>query len=132
MFYMKRKILVAASLMGALSIILGAFGAHSLKNSLSESQLNAFEIGVRYQMYHALFLLFIAETGILSDSAKKNIFWLVLIGVSFFSGSLYLLAIAEVVGISTKVIGPVTPLGGVLLISAWLIFFAKLLGKKAE
>ncbi|MGX7667565.1 DUF423 domain-containing protein [Flavobacterium pedocola] len=129
---MDRKIIAAAAFLGLTGIVLGAFGAHGLKEMLSEVQLGTFETGVKYQLYHALFLLFIGHTNQLSDRSKKMIFWLVVVGVVFFSGSIYLLSTAGMTGLNTKVIGPVTPLGGLLLIAAWSILFIKILSKKAE
>ena len=129
---MDKKIIAVAAFMGAIAIILGAFGAHGLKAVLDKNQLTTFETGVRYQMYHALFLLFVGTTGLISAKAKKTILWLTVIGVFFFSGSIYLLATASVSGINAKIIGPITPVGGLLLILAWMVLFAKILGKKAE
>lgn len=129
---MNRKIIAVAAFMGAVAIVLGAFGAHGLKEVLNESQLATFETGVKYQMYHALFLLFIGTMNLITGTTKKTILWLVSAGVLFFSGSIYLLSTATVTGLSVKFLGPVTPLGGMLLIAAWLLLFAKILGKKAE
>lgn len=129
---MDRKIIAVAAFMGAVAIVLGAFGAHGLKEVLNESQLATFETGVKYQMYHALFLLFIGTMNLVAGTTKKTILWLVSAGVLFFSGSIYLLSTATVTGLSVKFLGPVTPLGGMLLIAAWLLLFAKILGKKAE
>jgi len=129
---MDRKIIAVAAFMGAVAIVLGAFGAHGLKEVLNESQLATFETGVKYQMYHALFLLFIGTMNLITGTTKKTILWLVSAGVLFFSGSIYLLSTATVTGLSVKFLGPVTPLGGMLLIAAWLLLFAKILGKKAE
>lgn len=129
---MDRKIIAVAAFMGAVAIVLGAFGAHGLKEVLNESQLATFETGVKYQMYHALFLLFIGTMNLITETTKKTILWLVSAGVLFFSGSIYLLSTATVTGLSVKFLGPVTPLGGMLLIAAWLLLFAKILGKKAE
>lgn len=129
---MNRKIIAVAAFMGAVAIVLGAFGAHGLKEVLNESQLATFETGVKYQMYHALFLLFVGTMNLITETTKKTILWLVSAGVLFFSGSIYLLSTATVTGLSVKFLGPVTPLGGMLLIAAWLLLFAKILGKKAE
>ena len=74
---------------GILAIILGAFGAHALKSQLTENQLTTFETGVRYQMYHAIFLLFLGTTSLVTEKSKKIILSLVLIGVLFFSGSIF-------------------------------------------
>lgn len=126
---MERKILTVASLLGMIAIILGAFGAHALKKVLSIEQLNTFETGVKYQMYHALFLLFVGTTSALSDKAKKAILSLVIVGVLFFSGSIYLLATNDLTSFDFKVIGFVTPIGGLLLISSWIWLFVEVYKK---
>lgn len=118
---MNKAIIGTASVIGLISIILGAFGAHAFKEVLTVEQLVSFETGVRYQMYHALFLLFIATTSLLSDRQKKIIFTVTFIGLLFFSGSIYLLATQSLSGIDFKFLGPVTPIGGLFLISAWLL-----------
>ena len=126
---MERKILSVASLLGMIAIVLGAFGAHALKKVLSIEQLNTFETGVKYQMYHALFLLFVGTTSALSDKAKKAILSLVIVGVLFFSGSIYLLATNDLTSFDFKVIGFVTPIGGLLLISSWIWLFVEVYKK---
>ena len=91
---MEKKILLVACALGFLAIIFGAFGAHTLKKTLTIEQLNSFETGVKYQMYHALFLLFIGVTQIISLKEKTIVFYLTLTGVLFFSGSIYVLTTA--------------------------------------
>ena len=120
---MERKITSVAALMGMIAIILGAFGAHALKKQLSVEQLGSFETGVKYQMYHALFLLFLGINTFLNEKVKKTVFQLVVFGVFFFSGSIYLLTTKEITGVDFKFIGIVTPIGGVLLIMAWSVLF---------
>ncbi len=127
---MDKKILLAAAFLGLSAIILGAFGAHALKKVLSVEQLQSFEVGVRYQMYHALFLLFIAAFTFLSEKERLVIFWLTIIGVLFFSGSIYLLTTNGVTNLKTKFLGPITPIGGMFLISAWSYLFYSVLSKK--
>ena len=127
---MDKKILLAAAFLGITAIVLGAFGAHALKNVLSVEQLQSFEVGVRYQMYHALFLLFIGVFAFLNEKERLLIFWLTISGVLFFSGSIYLLATNGITNLKTKFLGPVTPLGGLLLISAWGYLFYAILSKK--
>ena len=127
---MERKIASVAALMGVLAIILGAFGAHALKKYLSLEQLGGFETGVRYQMYHALFLLFLGTSTLVGEKAKKAVFQLVVFGVFFFSGSIYLLTTKAISGIDFKFIGIVTPIGGALLIMAWSILFCNILKVK--
>ncbi|EPH08198.1 hypothetical protein HMPREF9713_03147 [Myroides odoratimimus CCUG 12700] len=117
---MGRKVIFIAAIIGAIGIMLGAFGAHGLKKVVTEAQVATFEIGVRYQMYHALFLLFIGICGIFSDKAKKVVMYLVLFGILFFCGSIYLLTFKDMITIDLRVIGPITPVGGVLFIVAWL------------
>lgn len=127
---MNRKIIRIASVLGMIAIILGAFGAHALKAVLNENQLVSFETGVRYQFYHALFLLFVGTTVLLSDKIKKIILTLVVIGVLFFSGSIYLLATNDLTSVDFKVIGPITPIGGLLFIGAWTTLFLNILKQK--
>lgn len=128
---MDRKIVLTGALLGGLSVILGAFGAHALKKVLTVDELTSFETGVRYQMYHALFLLFVGTTALVSEKSKETLFYLVLSGIVFFSGSIYLLATRSITGVNFKFLGPVTPLGGLLLISAWVLLFVHILNKKA-
>jgi uncharacterized membrane protein YgdD (TMEM256/DUF423 family) len=120
---MERKITSVAALMGITAIILGAFGAHALKKQLSVEQLGSFETGVKYQMYHALFLLFLGMNTFLNEKVKKTVFQLVIFGVFFFSGSIYLLTTKAITGVDFKFIGIFTPIGGVLLIMAWSVLF---------
>ncbi|MCF8322248.1 MAG: DUF423 domain-containing protein [Flavobacterium sp.] len=127
---MDKKILSTGAILGIIAIILGAFGAHALKKMLSVNELNTFETGVRYQMYHALFLIFIGLINELSTKAKKSIYYLVLFGVLFFSGSIYLLATNSLSSFDFKAIGFVTPIGGLLLILAWGTLFFNLIKKK--
>ena len=89
---MQKKTVGLAATIGVISIILGAFGAHALKAVLTVDQLVSFETGVRYQMYHALFLLIVGLVPFLSEKQRKNILVTTLIGVLLFSGSIYLLA----------------------------------------
>ena len=113
---MEKKILLAACILGFLAIIFGAFGAHALKKTLTPEQLTSFETGVKYQMYHALFLLFVGMTQIITLKEKTVLFYLVLVGVIFFSGSIYILTTSTITGIKSKIVGPITPIGGLFLI----------------
>ncbi|NNT70776.1 DUF423 domain-containing protein [Flavobacterium sp. IMCC34852] len=127
---MERKITVTAVLLGMTAIILGAFGAHALKKHLTVEELVTFETGVKYQMYHALFLLFLGLTTLVTEKSKKTIFQLVLFGVIFFSGSIYLLATKTITGIDFKPLGIVTPIGGTLLILGWAVLLWQILKDK--
>ncbi|MGV7106216.1 DUF423 domain-containing protein [Flavobacterium sp. U410] len=116
---MEKKILAFAGAIGLLAIILGAFGAHGLKKILSPEQLISFETGVRYQMYHALFLLVVSQLQIIAIKDKMVIFYLAAIGVVLFSGSIYLLSTSLITGIKSKILGPITPIGGLFMIASW-------------
>ncbi len=118
---MNKRILILAAILGLTSVIIGAFGAHGLKQVLNVDQLQTFEVGVRYQMYHALFLLFIGLTDKITVKAKSAIFYLILVGVIFFSGSIYGLATNDLTGFNFKKIAFITPIGGSLLIASWII-----------
>ena len=128
---MDKKIISSGAILGMLTIIIGAFGAHALKKILSIEELSTFETGVRYQMFHALFLLFVGMFQEISQKAKKTIYYLVIFGVLFFSGSIYLLATNKLTTFDFKVIGFVTPVGGLLLILAWGVLFVNILKKKS-
>jgi uncharacterized membrane protein YgdD (TMEM256/DUF423 family) len=129
---MDKKIILTAALLGIISIVLGAFGAHALKKLIDVSALATFETGVRYQMYHALFLLFLATSAKIQEKTKKLILYFVIFGVVFFSGSIYLLATNTMTSFDFKVIGFITPIGGLLLIIAWTVLFFNVLKNKSQ
>ncbi|WP_264552574.1 DUF423 domain-containing protein [Flavobacterium sp. N2038] len=128
---MKRRIVLTGTFLGMLAIILGAFGAHLLKRYLSVDELNTFEVGVRYQMYHALFLLFLSTRKDMAEKTVKTIYNLVVAGVILFSGSIYLLATKSLTLFDFKIIVFATPLGGFLLIIGWAVLFLSILRKKS-
>jgi len=127
---MDRKVISTAAILGMIAIILGAFGAHALKKVLTLDELSTFETGVKYQMYHALFLLFVGLAP-LTEKAKKGITALILAGVVLFSGSIYILATKNISGIDIKAFGIVTPIGGLLLIIGWFWLFLTFIRKKS-
>lgn len=114
---MARLFLAIASILGALSVAGGAFGAHALKDTLSETALGSFETGVRYQMYHAIALLVVSLLIAQYPDVKGLVTtgWCFVAGVVLFSGSLYGLSLWSI-----KALGPVTPLGGVAFIAGWI------------
>ena len=120
---MERKIITTAAILGMIAIVLGAFGAHALKKVLSLEQLNTFETGVKYQMYHALLLLFVGTSKSISAKTQRAVYFLVVLGVLLFSGSIYLLATNDLTTFDFKKMGFVTPIGGLLLIGAWFMVF---------
>ena len=127
---MNKKILISASFLGFTGIILGAFAAHGLKELIPLESIQVFETGVRYQMYHALFLLFIGSTSYISDKTKKLILYFVIIGWVFFSGSIYGLATNLLTNFDFKTIAFVTPIGGLCLIISWILVFVNLIIKR--
>ena len=128
---MDKKIISTGAILGMIAIILGAFGAHALKKIVPIEALSTFETGVKYQMYHALFLVFLGLATELSKKAQKIIYYLVVFGVIFFSGSIYLLATKSLTSFDFKAIGIITPIGGLLLILAWGILIFNLTKKNS-
>ncbi|MCC1483777.1 DUF423 domain-containing protein [Winogradskyella immobilis] len=129
---MNKKILILGAALGILAIVLGAFGAHGLEKLIDLEAQQTFETGVRYQMYHALFLLLIGSISIVTPKAKKVIFYLVFLGVIFFSGSIYGLATNSLTGFDFKQIAMITPIGGLLLILAWIVLIVNIVKTKID
>ncbi len=122
---LNKTFLQAGALMALLGVILGAFGAHSLKALLSVERLATFEIGVRYQMYHGMALVLVALLApYLPKRSIKIAGWFFVAGILLFSGSLYLLACRDIIGLTTwRWLGPLTPIGGVCFIAGWTLLF---------
>ncbi|MGB5237645.1 MAG: DUF423 domain-containing protein [Flavobacteriaceae bacterium] len=118
---MNKTIFLTGIAFGILAILLGAFGAHGLEERLSQSAQNSFETAVRYQMYHALFLLVLGRLEAVPGIAVRWVFYLILSGVIAFSFSIYLLSTTEITGLKINYLGLLTPLGGILLISGWTL-----------
>jgi len=119
---MQKRFLIIASILGALSVLLGAFAAHQLKKMYEPAELQIFETAVKYQMYHTLALL---AVGILyKDFPLKQLQWagnLFIAGIILFSGSLYLLCQFIFLDIDAKWVGAITPLGGLCFIAGWVL-----------
>jgi len=122
---MKRNLSITAAL-GVITIILGAFGAHMLKERLSIDNLQSFETAVRYQMYHVIVLLFVNTYADFSMKVKNSVSLFFFIGILLFSGSIYLITIAE---IPAKSIWFITPMGGVSFIVGWALMFRSFVRK---
>lgn len=120
---MNKIILITASILGLTSVVFGAFGAHGLKELISIESQQTFETGVKYQMYHALVLLFVGSTDLIQQKTKRIVYYLVVVGLILFSGSIYGLATNELSAFNFKSIGFVTPIGGLSLILAWIFLF---------
>ena len=105
------------------AVALGALGAHTLKEILTENQLHSFETGVRYQFFHALAILFLALNTEKFNPKLNRSLYLMTTGICCFSFSIYLLSLQGFLGFSLSFLGPITPIGGLLLISAWIMLF---------
>ena len=114
---MERVFFVAAAVSAFVGVAAGAFGAHGLKDRLSSEMLAAFEVGVRYQMYHA-FALFVVSWAQTRWPGAPLVAsgWLFVLGTLLFSGSLYLLSLSGV-----RWLGAITPLGGLAFLAGWLL-----------
>jgi uncharacterized membrane protein YgdD (TMEM256/DUF423 family) len=111
------------SISGALAVLLGAFGAHGLKDKLCEDMMAVYKTGVEYHFYHSLALLGIGLLSLHYKSALLNAGgWSMVAGILLFSGSLYALSISGV-----KVLGAITPIGGLLFIIGWILLAAAVL-----
>ncbi|MFA4868302.1 MAG: DUF423 domain-containing protein [Pedobacter sp.] len=121
---MSRRIILTASLCGAIAVIFGAFGAHSLKNVLSSGAVEIWAKGVEYQFYHTFALLFLSQFATDNDKLIKWSYIFFTTGIILFSGSLYLLATREILNIGfLSYIGPITPIGGLCFILGWALLF---------
>ncbi|PTX44559.1 uncharacterized membrane protein YgdD (TMEM256/DUF423 family) [Christiangramia gaetbulicola] len=129
---MHRRFLITGAIFGLTAVIFGAFAAHGLKETISAESLNSFETGVRFQMYHAFLFLILGGFDFLTEKKINWVYYLLLTGVIFFSGSIYLLSTSSLSGIDFKSIALVTPLGGTLLILAWAILLLNFIKLKKK
>ena len=120
------KNLAIVSFLGMLTIIIGAFGAHGLKEKLTVTEFQSFETAVRYQMYHVIVLLFINTYSNFPKRLQNSLSIIFLIGIIFFSGSIYAMT---VFGVPAKSIWFITPLGGLLFVAGWAIMGIQFLVK---
>lgn len=129
---MYKPAVAASAIFGMLAVILGAFGAHALKEKLSPELLNTFETGVKYQMYHAIALLGVGLAfAHLPAAWVARATWMFIIGVILFSGSIYaLVAMKHSGSVGLKGFGIITPIGGVFLILGWLMLLLGIFNKK--
>ena len=114
------KFIKVSILFCVVSVILGAFGAHLLKDLLSETELSSFKTGIRYQMFHGLSILILSLNSNKFTSKLKTSLLLMSIGTVLFSFSIYLLSIDTLLSFSMKFLGPITPIGGTILITSWI------------
>ncbi len=118
---MNKQIIITASVFGALGVVAGAFGAHSLQASLSARNLEVWHTAVQYQFYHVFALLFLSVFTGTKSKLLIATYYLFTFGIILFCGSLYLLACRDLLGWGwLPIIGPVTPIGGLLFIIGWI------------
>ena len=129
---MNKYLLIAGALLGGLAVVLGAFAAHGLETMLEQDQIDTFETGVRYQMYHAFLLIIVGALNMISKKTKKLVLWFTVIGVILFSGSIYGLATNDLTSFNFKSIGFLTPIGGLLFILSWITLLVNFLKIKEE
>ncbi|MBW0433106.1 DUF423 domain-containing protein [Leptospira yasudae] len=124
----QKTILILSALSGFLGVALGAFGAHALKSSLSMQMLVIYETGNRYHLIHSIPPLLLALTGYVHTNRLAGISAILfLTGILIFSGSLYILAITEV-----RILGAITPIGGVSFLAAWALLGLSAFTKKSD
>ncbi len=114
-----KKITLTASVLAGITIAIGAFGAHGLKQLVDINAINSFETAVRYQMYHVLAMLFLGFATFVPVHVKKWVFRFFLLGIVLFSGSIYLLALNKIIPFNTLSLGFITPIVGLCFIIAW-------------
>ena len=125
---MNKKIVLTGVSFIIIGIVLGAFGAHSLKKVLNADRLLSFEVGVRYQLFHGLALVVL---GALSDRLLVGSKWptrFIILGVLLFSCSIYLLSLQDLLGVSVQFLGPLTPIGGSFMIVGWILLIKRISG----
>lgn len=116
---MNKTYVILGAILICFGIVLGAFGAHGLKDILMLDELSSFAVGVRYQMYHGIIMLIL---GLNTKQISLNSYYLFgfTLGTTLFSFSIYALCMDRVMGINLSFLGPITPIGGGILISTWI------------
>jgi uncharacterized membrane protein YgdD (TMEM256/DUF423 family) len=118
---MNKRIIISAAIFGTLAVMLGAFGAHSLKKILSPEQMDIWHTAVQYHFYHTFALLFLSTFARFKNKIIHFSAYCFSIGIILFSGSLYLMALKNILIIgSAHILGPITPIGGLFFILGWL------------
>ncbi len=126
---MKKIVLLSGAVLGGLSVVFGAFGAHLLKKKLLPEAIESFNTGVKYQIYHALLLLILGIWLSFNSQLENLMAWSLIVGTLLFSFSIYFLSLSRLWDVSLKWLGPVTPLGGLLLIIGWAMLAVLILKK---
>jgi len=127
---MNKRIILTAAFFGALAVVFGAFGAHSLKKIISLQSLETWHTAVEYQFYHVFALLYLSTFARYKNKLISLAFIFFTLGIVLFSGSLYLLSLRETYALEVNFLGPVTPVGGACFIAGWVCLFLAALKDK--
>jgi uncharacterized membrane protein YgdD (TMEM256/DUF423 family) len=123
----RARIIKLVSFLMLVAVVFGAMGAHWLKMKITQQQLESFQTGIEYQIYHSIAILLISfiPYNILNSNKIVLVTWIFILGIVLFSGSIYLLAIRDLIGLGKLVsfLGPITPIGGLFFISGWIYLF---------
>jgi len=121
---MNKRIILTASFFGFIAVLLGAFGAHGLKALIDGPSLEIWQKGVDYQFYHTFALLYLSTFARYRNKLINLAYFCFTFGIVLFSGSLYLLAARSILKLDfVNLIGPVTPIGGLLFVLGWIMLF---------
>ena len=121
---MNKRIILTASFFGVVAVLLGAFGAHGLKAVIDQSSIDIWQKGVEYQFYHTFALLYLSTFARYRNKLINIAYFCFTFGIVLFSGSLYLLATRSILKLDfINLIGPITPIGGLLFVLGWIMLF---------
>jgi uncharacterized membrane protein YgdD (TMEM256/DUF423 family) len=120
---MNKRIILTGTLFGLLGVVLGAFGAHGLEGKISDASLDNYKTAVSYQFYHTFAILYLATFSRAKNGLINFSFLAFTVGILLFSGSLYLLSTREITQLSSSMLGPITPIGGLCFILGWISLF---------
>jgi len=121
---MNKRIILTASFFGAVAVLLGAFGAHGLKALIDAPSLEIWQKGVDYQFYHTFALLYLSTFARYRNKLINIAYFCFTFGILLFSGSLYLLATRSILHLQfVDILGPITPIGGLLFVLGWIMLF---------
>lgn len=129
---MNKQIILTASFLGVIAVVLGAFGAHGLEGKISDYHIDTWKTANQYHFYHTFALLFLSTFSRAKSQSIRVSFIFFTIGIFLFSGSLYLLSVRDLLGITkVSILGPITPLGGVCFMVGWIGLFVAALKNRA-
>ncbi|EEI92710.1 hypothetical protein HMPREF0765_1665 [Sphingobacterium spiritivorum ATCC 33300] len=129
---MNKQIILTASFFGLLAVALGAFGAHGLEGKISEDHIGTWKTANQYHFYHTFALLFLSTFSRAKNTSIRVAFFAFTIGILLFSGSLYILSVREITGFGNpRILGPITPLGGLSYMIGWVGLFVAALKNRS-